>query len=115
MARLSTAFYQFFTEITQIYIRVTCVIHGMQSQLGQSRPRFFYANRVHTQSQRLVYMPHVQWVEYDGVRNVLRMKLVNQQVPEEFIPEKDHDVGSAKQMFYQLLKDARAEGHVLEW
>jgi hypothetical protein len=81
-----------------------------------ARPRFIYLPNHQTTKQKLICMRHVQWVEYDAHKNALRMKIVNQEEVEEYAPDpKFEDPTIAKRMFYNMLRDARSEGKVIEW
>lgn len=68
--------------------------------------------------QRIVPMRNVQWVEYDADRNEVRVKTVGSGdgAAEVYGPEGktaiDREV--VKRLFYDILKDARAEGKVIE-
>lgn len=72
------------------------------------------ANKV-TYTQRIVPIRHVQWVEYQPEGNLLRVKLVDGSHAEEYHAEKDDDPAVVKKVFYDILKEMRSNGKVIEW
>lgn len=65
--------------------------------------------------QRLVSMKHAQWVEYDAQHHIMRIKMPDSFVADEYTLDKNEDPSILKRVFYDLVKDARQEGKVVEW
>lgn len=92
----------------------------LQQHLGHphtqhTAPRFMYVRKA-VGAQRLIMMKHVEWIEYDPIKNALRMKMAYTPEPDEYIPNPQvEDPSTAKRVFYDLLKDARSDGRVIEW
>lgn len=66
-------------------------------------------------TQRIVPLRHVQWVEYQQEHNILRVKMVDAPHAEEFHAEKGEDPSVVKKVFYDILKELRSSGKVIEW
>jgi hypothetical protein len=65
--------------------------------------------------QRIVNLRHVQWVEYDNTLHMLRLKMQDVSKPDEYICDVNEDPATAKRVFYDIVKELRSAGKVLEW
>jgi|688.fasta_scaffold616734_2 hypothetical protein len=94
------------------------------SSILPTSPRYLYIKHHKTKSntyvQRIVPLKSVQWIEYDSVCNEMRIKMIgtdeNEQPDvykaETGTPMLDNDL--VKRAFYDIVKDIRAEGKVIE-
>jgi hypothetical protein len=65
--------------------------------------------------QRIVSMQHAHWIEFDPKRNVLRIKMPDTFLPDEYTVDEGQDPNLVKRTFYDILKDVRQNGKVVEW
>jgi len=89
----------------------------LTSQATPTPVRVLYVKRG-TGPQKLIFMKHVQWVEYEPSRNALRVKLAGTKdnVVDEFIPDpRTDDPTIAKRIFYDIVRDVRSDGKLIEW
>jgi hypothetical protein len=61
---------------------------------------------------KMIFLKHVQYVEFDASKNTTRLFIAHKPQPIE-IPARDPQ--SAKRLFYDILKDARADNVILEY
>lgn len=64
---------------------------------------------------KIIFLKHVQYVEFDASKNVTRLMIANRPQPIEIEAVHPRDPTSAKRLFYDILKDARAENVILEY
>lgn len=65
--------------------------------------------------QRVVNLRYVQWIEHDDVQKSIKVKMLGSCEPEEYVCDEREDPTITKKIFYDVLKDMRAHGKVLEW
>lgn len=102
--------------IHQVFVRMSSTI------ISASGSRYLYIKnhrtKTNTYVQRLIPLNHVQYIEFDSDHNEMRIKMVgsNEHVdvykPETGTIAIDKDL--SKRMFYDILRDARADGKVIE-
>lgn len=64
--------------------------------------------------QRIIPMTYVQYIDYDPDNNELHVKMIGQEV-DVYASENVSDRANTKRVFYDIVKDARANGKVIEW
>lgn len=72
-------------------------------------------DHIKTNVQRLIPLKHVQYIDYDPDHNELHVKLIGQQDVDVYAPQDPLDRSNTKRVFYDILKDARANSKVVEW
>jgi hypothetical protein len=80
--------------------------HKVNVSANDKRPVF---------TQRLIAMKKAQWIEFDQKQNLIRVKMPDAFLPDEYTVDKGDDPSLVKRVFYDILKEARAEGKVIEW
>lgn len=66
-------------------------------------------------TQRLIPLSRVQYIDYDPDHNSLKVKLIGQLDEDVYAAENEHDRANTKRVFYDILKDIRANTKVIEW
>jgi hypothetical protein len=61
---------------------------------------------------KIIFLKHVQHVEFDATKNMTRLFIASRPEPIEIAAR---DALGAKRLFYDILKDARADNVILEY